>query len=255
MNDLLGLYIFDGDLAEVIKQVENGANVNTIITIYTPLTIACQYGHHHIAEYLISKGADVNFTNGGTGPLIEAVVNNNIECIKVLLEAGADPNIDQWSIKYSNTGRLGFRGRLMSHVKDVDVLDILVKAGLNINQVDDKGRTALHQAVEYFNLESVKLLLKFGVNIDAIDNEGRTPLHYSTYHRLLSYKSKRIEMDTSIMEVLLKYNPDNTIRDNDGKLAKDYLPNDPDTISIVNLMANYQYLDLELKEPDEIYSI
>ena len=52
----------------------------------------------------------------------------------------------------------------------------LLKVGINLNTTDDKGRTALHIAVETGALDIVSLLISQGAKIDVQDNRGRTPL-------------------------------------------------------------------------------
>ena len=92
---------------EFIDQVEDrvrflvneaNANVNARTGNYkeTPLIVAAYYGtekHQKIAEFLISKGADVNesglLLNGGT-PLLTAIWKNNIKFVEFLLMNKAD---------------------------------------------------------------------------------------------------------------------------------------------------------------------
>ncbi len=56
----------------------------------TPLLLACQYGHCHIAEYLISTGADVNAVNEkDCTPLLYATLEGMKSVVVMLLEKGA----------------------------------------------------------------------------------------------------------------------------------------------------------------------
>jgi ankyrin repeat protein len=57
----------------------------------TLLHYAARYGRIDIVEYLISKGADPNATDGARNtPLHDAVGSGNIQIIKLLLDSGAD---------------------------------------------------------------------------------------------------------------------------------------------------------------------
>lgn len=52
-------------------------------------------------------------------------------------------------------------------------------SGLVYTYGQDHGVTALHQAVDDQEVESVKLLLEGGASVEATDQYGRTPLHYA----------------------------------------------------------------------------
>ena len=50
-------------------------------------------------------------------------------------------------------------------------------ACLNVNDVDNNGRTALHEASIHNRIKTARKLLDRGANINATDKEGQTPLH------------------------------------------------------------------------------
>lgn len=52
----------------------------------------------------------------------------------------------------------------------------------DVDKRDGLGRTPLHIAVFYGDIESAKLLLEKGANIDARENWDRTPLHLASAH-------------------------------------------------------------------------
>jgi ankyrin repeat protein len=88
-NDALIKACSAGDLTGVKASVEGGANVNFKNAAgATPVSSA--YMWPDITEYLLSKGADAN---GGDFPaLVNAARMYSVEVIKLLLNAGADPN-------------------------------------------------------------------------------------------------------------------------------------------------------------------
>ncbi|MGE5249042.1 MAG: ankyrin repeat domain-containing protein, partial [Bacteroidota bacterium] len=62
---------------------------------YQPLGLACYFGHHDAAEFLIKAGAAINaYSNNPThaAPLQSATAGGHIEIVRLLLENGADPN-------------------------------------------------------------------------------------------------------------------------------------------------------------------
>lgn len=75
--------------------IKRGAKINKFG--WTPLHYAASTGKSDMAQLLLSKGAIPNApAPNGASPLIMAVKASNIQTVKVLLEAGADPKaIDQ----------------------------------------------------------------------------------------------------------------------------------------------------------------
>lgn len=67
---------------------------------FTPLGLACYFGHEEIARFLVLKGAEVNIAskNGfNVFPIHSAVAANNYNITKMLLDSGAYPNVCQKS--------------------------------------------------------------------------------------------------------------------------------------------------------------
>lgn len=65
---------------------------------FTPLALACYFGHYEVARYLILKGADVNQSlNNSLGiyPLHLAVASNNIDIVRMLIEHNVQINVQQ----------------------------------------------------------------------------------------------------------------------------------------------------------------
>jgi ankyrin repeat protein len=73
----------------------------------------------------------------------------------------------------------------------------LIRSG-GLEAKDDEGRTPLHIAVIYGQLENASQLLNAGANIDARDNDQQTPLSLAACY----------ETDQSIVELLIKKRAD-----------------------------------------------
>ena len=57
----------------------------------TPLSIVCAYNRLELARLLIDRGADVNLANcRQETPLMKALVNASVECVRLLLARGAE---------------------------------------------------------------------------------------------------------------------------------------------------------------------
>ena len=52
-----------------------------------------------------------------------------------------------------------------------------------VNEVDSRGRTALHFAASWGCIKSLEILLKIpGINLNVRDEHGKTPLHKVTLY-------------------------------------------------------------------------
>ena len=133
----------------------------------------------------------------GTTPLLRAMVNNDTEVARVLLEKGANPNIIGMGATpfllaaganpYGGRGGGGVAGGV-----NTELLDLMIQHGADVNsQVtgvttysmriarspsDSEGITALHAAVQSGRADLVRYLLDHGARADLADASGRTPL-------------------------------------------------------------------------------
>jgi len=93
---------------------------------------------------------------------------------------------------------------------DLDKLNALIATGVNVEAVDQYGRTAFIYASITSEFEAGKLLLNSGANINAMDNDGRTATHYT----VLSRSSKRCRR--FLKQLLIKRNADLSVCDLQG---------------------------------------
>ena len=74
--------------------------------------------------------------------------------------------------------------------KDLDKLDKMLAEGADINMKDERGWTPLYYAVEYSDLEAVKVLMERGANRYATCNTSSNPFHESIVygkHSIIQY--------------------------------------------------------------------
>lgn len=55
----------------------------------------------------------------------------------------------------------------------------LVGAGADVDEKDEEGRTALHFAAGYGELDCARILIDAKAKLDAVDNNQNTALHYA----------------------------------------------------------------------------
>jgi hypothetical protein len=116
-----------GDLQEVTKILNAGANVNAIIEgDGTPLIGAARKGNVHVVSLLLTRGADPNLASPGDGnPLIMAAREGQEEVVWHLLDRGA--KIDEIVPEDENPLiQASARGHLT-------IVKILVSRGANVN--------------------------------------------------------------------------------------------------------------------------
>jgi ankyrin repeat protein len=169
----------------------------------TPLYLAAVEGHKAVCEYLISQGADVNagresgfFPLGG---IISTRTERGIEIFKLLVDHGADYNIDFGGYP------LLHQAAYSCHNEDLrDIAEFLISKGVDINARGYQDKTPLHM-VGYTDI--CDLLISKRADIKARDKNGRTPL----FEACSSIRSKK-----QICELLISKGADVNARDNQG---------------------------------------
>src|SRR5258708_27104513 len=176
----LMLAAYKGDLREIERLIQNGADVNARNDVNnTALHFAAggspasqiYYGSPSAVAYLIERGADVNAQNDtGTTPLMDAVVNDNLETTKILIAHGADVNKVS---KYDETALSMAVLRAHSEFADPpsmvpfvrrysDIAIELLRHGAEPNFKDFTGRTPLQTAEKFHEEGLVKELKDHG---------------------------------------------------------------------------------------------
>ena len=116
---------------------------------------------------LLKNGADPNKKVGNRIPLLYiATVKKNPNLAELLCNYGADVNA-------SIDGRTALM--MASGMNQVEIVDLLIRNGADLNQQDFKGQTALFSASSSCKgFESFKLLLGKGADTTGRDKRGAT---------------------------------------------------------------------------------
>ncbi|XP_046581763.1 uncharacterized protein LOC124289201 [Haliotis rubra] len=166
----------------------------------TPLMLAMKHGHTEMADFLMTKGAniaitddmkttclhmaamsgmsnllevclqnsDVNsLTESGWTPVMGACKGGQVDLVKELVKRGADVNLGGGCLYVAcNENSLDLIKYLVSHCQDID-----------INNRGPKERTALMAACFHGNIEIVEYLLSCGADMTCTDEYKQTCLH------------------------------------------------------------------------------
>jgi len=172
---------------------------------------AAAHGNTSAVRRLLWLGVDVNAraaVGGLTGkkkftPLQIAAFDRSWGMCCLLLDSGADPAVaDEEGLYpihrlamheayalYDIDGKTLLWSQDSNLKAQLETLHRLISSRAGVNFRDKEGRTALHVAVEWLNVDVVNELVKNGADVQSRDPSGRTPLHYLAAHNFLSRES------------------------------------------------------------------
>ena len=139
----------------------------------TPLAWAACRGDDRAIVTLLSHGAAANTLDiQHSGVVGHAADRGYVTCVRLLLEAGADPDVA--SAHGHQVGNpLNVAARNASNPL---ILKTLLDFGANVESSGIDGMTALIHASRRDNASFATLLLEYGANINATSAAGQTPL-------------------------------------------------------------------------------
>ena len=167
----------------------------------TNIMHAVMQNHAEMVRWLLDQGADFAATDEyEITALMVAAEYGATDCVRVLLEAGAEPcavdHIKDGAINHAgaadivrllvdagaDVNRIGGEGNTLLMVAgedgDADMVDALLEMGADPNVPCTRG-TALQGAVSMDEIEIVGKLLAAGADPDAQDVDGETPLFFA----------------------------------------------------------------------------
>jgi tankyrase len=208
--------------------IKQEANVNaTDLWQFTPLHEAASKGRAEVCSCLLAHGADPTLKNCNTKTAIDLAPTPELQQLLLreyrgysLLDACKQGDTsrarkaiasDIVNFKHAYTGDAAIHVIASAiHVKKKQLLDMLLKKNVNLNEKNKELLTALHIAADRNQTELLELLLRHGAKANALDGGGNTALHRCAAEGRL--ESAR---------VLLRFDIDPSIMNLQGKQAKD----------------------------------
>ena len=234
----------------------------------TPLMIALSNGRDDIVREFLSIRGNIEWLNWrdreGKNALMYAL-ENDISCsvIEKMLERGVDVIItdarrnNPLMYAAANTRSISLGERLISDY------------GLDVNEENRDGETALILAIREGGRDFTELLLDKGASVTKSDKQGKTPLHYAALHwddpeifNMLIHRGANVNardyrrrtplmlaaQNTSSEDViftLLGHDAEPAPRDINGKRTVEYLEENDE------LWATEAYWELNYLEPEK----
>ncbi|GAB1312345.1 Heterokaryon incompatibility domain-containing protein [Madurella fahalii] len=191
-----------------------------------------------VVDTLMKIVVDINYRNGDRQTaLMLAVVNSQQLLFRKLLELGADLDLQD--------GQKRTALMMAIEKNDLECVDSLLDANADPNIHDEQGYTALHYAAESGEPRMIRLLLNSGwdllrpVELDAVDNHGRTALHIALEKLPMRqqglpvpYQQRGVRL---VWQYLIRYGARLNIQDEEGQtpLHRAVRRNQIDTVDVL----------------------
>ena len=189
-----------GHEALAVFLLDNGADPASADNLgTTALHAAVQTGKLELVTALLAHGANpnaqlvksppplagdfVSYRNyvGATPFWLAAAAREPVvEMMRLLVAAGADPNlaaVGDTTPLMAGVGMVQYEARMAAEDLALQVVDVAVQLGADVNAVNQRGQTALHGAARYSRNTIIRFLVEHGATPDVQDGRGRTPLN------------------------------------------------------------------------------
>ena len=213
MDERLHKAIQNGNLGDVQKLLESGANINYLFGMKgTPLCASIYENKEDIFAYLLSNKCDINAKDyDGEPPLCLAIRTEKYHLVERLLQHSAcdvnkaDP----------------VTGRRPIHVAIInghfDTVKRLVKRGCQINSTDRDGSTPINTALTHNRKEIIQYLIEENCSLDMMNSLGELPLHVALKNDIeatrfvlekMKLESEKGERDNDYLNIYTPVFPD-----------------------------------------------
>ncbi|XP_049516904.1 poly [ADP-ribose] polymerase tankyrase-1 [Dermacentor silvarum] len=205
--------------------VKHGASVNVSdLWKFTPLHEATAKGKYDIVKLLLKHGADPSKKNRDGNTPLDLVKDGDQDVADLLkgdaalLDAAKKGNLARVMklVTSENINCRDSQGRnstplhLAAGYNNLEVAELLLENGADVNAQDKGGLIPLHNASSYGHLDIAALLIKYNTVVNATDRWGFTPLHEA------AQKGR-----TQLCALLLAHGADSTMKNHEGQTPLD----------------------------------
>ena len=166
------------------KCMEHGYTPDIVLSFLdeensTPLHAAVDGGHFSVVEVLLKHGAVPTHIKADQPPPIHlACSQGKLDMVKVMLQHGGK-GILQAHDQFGQTPL----HRSASGLNCMGVLSYLINEGVEVNSIDNQGRTPLTNAIFVGSLCAVRALIRHGADPLIKDSKGHNALHVAIDRR------------------------------------------------------------------------
>jgi ankyrin repeat protein len=208
---------------DLIKQLlAAGANPNALLKFAPPYR-----------DPGADRGGDQMLTTGSS-ILLRAANGGDAEAVKLLLDAGARPDLAlarSWRAQDGGVTPLmvgaglynqviDTRGRLRTEAEAVETVKLLIAAHADVNTRDDRGNTALLGAVARGWNEMVRTLITAGADPYLANNAGLSPYDVAKGKPIGMRQALDLKADTAALIEKLKPQPPVKVASTEAKTAR-----------------------------------
>jgi ankyrin repeat protein len=157
----------EGDVNEIRAAIRDGFDVNGKDEHgYTPLALASMNGDLEAVRALLAMGANPNSTDVRRQPIFLASVGGYRSVVEELLRNMPNIHRDQYAVE------------ALAHARDVAIARALIHAGVDVDGgVTLFGFAPIHLAAAGSRVEIVDLLIRSGADVELKNERGQSALH------------------------------------------------------------------------------
>lgn len=207
--------------------LKNGADANNPPgNANTALYSSVAAGDIEMIDVLTEHGACLN--TGSQPPILAAVREMNVPVLRYLIKKGASARVKpksetSYGFHYYDSllhSACSCRNSFSdpdSYQKGLDILEILVENGADVNEQDENGFTLAHSLAQ--NNSMLSRIIELGADIERTDAEGHTPLLTACASGISKYRSPAGTAYPNTALVLLENGADASVTDKLGRNA------------------------------------
>lgn len=160
------------NIIQIFILLFNLAQVSFTQVTSNQLMEAISEGKAEEVKQLLENGTNANeLSIVGATPLIHATWGKNIKIVKLLVQHGADINL--------NTERFGSALNVAASVGAGGIAYLLIENGANLNAQDNEGKTPLMSAIYLSHPDLAKMLIDNGADVNLKGDSDWTALIFA----------------------------------------------------------------------------